>query len=118
MRMTINVCHDIGRKNRQHQSASLDTSFSEPATRQTDDPYAGMAEEQQRQMLRKALASLSENERVAIILRDIEGLSTSEVAVILESPEATVRSRISRGRLRLKEIVDQFSKGPMNGGAL
>jgi RNA polymerase sigma-70 factor (ECF subfamily) len=119
MRMTVNVCRDLGRKKRQHQSTSLDHTPSESITNSpADDPYTGLAEEQQRQMLWKALACLSENERVAIVLRDVEGLSTAEVAAILESPEVTVRSRISRGRLKLKEIVDEMSKGSINGGAL
>jgi len=119
MRMTVNVCRDIGRKKRQHQSASMENTLTESMTTgRTDDPYTGLAEEQQRQMLWKALNCLSENERVAIVLRDVEGLSTSEVAAILESPEVTVRSRISRGRLKLKEIVDQMSKGPTKGDTL
>jgi RNA polymerase sigma-70 factor (ECF subfamily) len=119
MRMTVNVCRDLGRKKRQHQSTSLEQTLSESITNSpADDPYTGLAEEQQRQMLWKALACLSENERVAIVLRDVEGLSTAEVAAILESPEVTVRSRISRGRLKLKEIVDQMSKGSINGGTL
>jgi len=119
MRMTVNVCRDLGRRKHQHQSTSLENAPSESiTTSSTDDPYIGLAEEQQRQMLWKALACLSENERVAIVLRDVEGLSTAEVAAILESPEVTVRSRISRGRLKLKQIVDRMSKGPMNGGAL
>jgi len=117
MRMTINVCRDLGRKKRQHHSTSLEHAPSEPiTTNPTDDPFTGLAEEQQRQMLWKALGGLSENERVAIVLRDVEGLSTAEVAAILETPEVTIRSRISRGRLRLKELVDQMSKGAMNGG--
>jgi RNA polymerase sigma-70 factor (ECF subfamily) len=119
MRMTVNVCRDLGRKKRQHQSTALEHTSSESmTTTSTDDPFTGLAEEQQRQMLWKALAHLSENERVAIVLRDVEGLSTAEVATILESPEVTVRSRISRGRLKLKEIIDQMSKGRTNGGAL
>ena len=119
MRMTVNVCRDLGRKKRQHQSTSLEyTPFESITTGPTDDPYIGLAEEQQRQMLWKALGCLTENERVAIVLRDVEGLSTAEVAAILESPEVTVRSRISRGRLKLKEIVDQMSKSPTNGGTL
>ena len=119
MRMTVNVCRDLGRKKRQHPSTSLEHTSSEAITNSpADDPYTGLAEEQQRQMLWKALACLSENERVAIVLRDVEGLSTAEVAAILQAPEVTVRSRISRGRLKLKEIVDQLSKGSINGGDL
>jgi RNA polymerase sigma-70 factor (ECF subfamily) len=119
MRMTVNVCRDLGRKKRHHQTASLEYTPSEAmATNSTDDPSMGLEEEQQREILWKALACLSENERVAIVLRDVEGLSTAEVSAILESPEVTVRSRISRGRLKLKEIVDRMTKGSSNGGTL
>jgi len=119
MRLTINVCRDIGRKKRHYPSTPLESAPSESMiASQSADPYAGLAEEQQRQMLWKALDCLSESERVAIVLRDVEGMSTAEVAVILESPEATVRSRISRGRLKLKEIIDEMTTGRADGGAL
>jgi RNA polymerase sigma-70 factor (ECF subfamily) len=119
MRLTINVCRDIGRKRRHYQSTPLDSTPSESMiASRSADPYAGLAEEQQRQMLWKALDSLSESERVAIVLRDVEGMTTAEVAVILESPEATVRSRISRGRLKLKEIIDEMTSRRSDGGAL
>jgi len=112
MRVTINVCRDIGRKRRRHQSSCQDLSdvHSLPMTK-TQDPHDGLAEEQQRNLLRRALDELSEGERIAIVLRDVEGLTTAEVAEILQSPEATVRSRISRGRLKLKEAVDRMSRG-------
>lgn len=119
MRTTVNVCRDIERRKRRHPSTSLEHAPVEALTTgHTDDPYTGLAEEQQREMLWKALGRLSESERVAIVLRDVEGLSTAEVAAILEAPEVTVRSRISRGRLKLKEIVDRMSKCPANGGTL
>ena len=117
MRMTVNVCRDLGRKKRHHQTAVLEHPHSEfVTTSPADDPATGLEEEQQRQILRKALACLSDNERVAIVLRDVEGLSTAEVAAILQAPEVTVRSRISRGRLKLKEIVDQMTRSPIDGG--
>jgi RNA polymerase sigma-70 factor (ECF subfamily) len=59
----------------------------------------------------KALSSLPEKERIAVTLRDIEGLSTSEVAEILESSESTVRSQISRARVRLKDAMDSMMGG-------
>ena len=62
-------------------------------------------------MVWKALDSLPEKERMAIVLRDIEGFSTSEVAAILRSSETTVRSQVSRGRLRMKELIDQMMGG-------
>ena len=57
------------------------------------------------------LDGLPEKERLAIILRDVEGLSTAEVASILQSSETTVRSQVSRGRLRLKTTIDRLMGG-------
>ena len=65
----------------------------------------GLAREQQRQILWKAIDALPEKERLALILRDVEGLSTAETAEILASSETTVRSQICRGRLKLKQIL-------------
>jgi len=62
-------------------------------------------------ILQRALDSLPEKERLAIILRDVEGLSTAEVALILRSSETTVRSQVSRGRLRLKAAIDRLVGG-------
>jgi RNA polymerase sigma-70 factor (ECF subfamily) len=44
-----------------------------------------------------------------VILRDVEGFSTSEVAEILGSSEGTVRSQICRGRLRIKAALDRMT---------
>ena len=62
-------------------------------------------------MLWKALNSLPEKERIAVTLRDIEGFSTAEVAAILESSESTVRSQVSRARVRMKDAIDQMMGG-------
>jgi RNA polymerase sigma-70 factor (ECF subfamily) len=56
-------------------------------------------------MLRRALQELPEKERAAIVLRDIEGLSTAEVAEILGSSEPTVRSQISTARLKIRKML-------------
>jgi RNA polymerase sigma-70 factor (ECF subfamily) len=62
-------------------------------------------------MLHRALERLPEKERLAIVLRDIEGLSTADVAALLQSSETTVRSQVSRGRLRLKAAVARLMGG-------
>jgi len=63
--------------------------------------------QQQSERLMKALARLPVKERAAIVLREIEGLSTAEVARILGSREVTVRSQISRALARLRTIFEQ-----------
>src|SRR5437762_633541 len=71
----------------------------------SSDPHADLNTEEQRRILYAALQDLPEKERTAIILRDIEGLSTAEVAQILGSAEATVRSQISTARLKIRKAV-------------
>src|SRR6516225_3675608 len=112
MRMTVNVCRNIGRnrQRRQNTFCHCETPLAQ-AGDTACDPYRDVVEEQERQMLWKALNSLPEKERIAITLRDIEGLSTSEVAAILETSESTVRSQISRARVRLKEAIDEMLGG-------
>jgi len=107
MRITVNVCRDFQRKSqRRHRTFIEDSSTQNEAATSAPDPYSGFAWEQERQRLSKALNELPEKERMAVILRDVEGFSTSEVAEILGSSEGTVRSQICRGRLRLKEAMD------------
>ena len=55
--------------------------------------------------VRAALARLPEEQRVALILVDIEGYPVSEVAAILRVAEGTVKSRCARGRARLATLL-------------
>jgi RNA polymerase sigma-70 factor (ECF subfamily) len=67
-----------------------------------------MAEAERRRALDLGLRRLSEKERAALVLRDLEGLSTSEVARILGSSETTVRSQISKARVKMKGFVEHY----------
>ena len=61
---------------------------------------------EQKQLLTIALARLPIKERAAVVLREIEGLETAEVAAILGSTEGTVRSQISKAMTKLRAFVD------------
>ena len=106
-RIAVNVCRDVMRRRLQRQTTFVDGEATEPID-QASDPCAGLERKQQRVILQKALEQLPEKERLAIVLRDIEGLSTADVAAILHSSETTVRSQVSRGRLRLKVAIGQL----------
>jgi len=103
--ITINVCRDIAKKRQRHQSRF--TSLTE-----TGEAFAVGADQrgveeivqrsQERDLIATALTALSYKERVAVVLRDIEGLSTDEVARILKSSATTVRSQISSARKKLR----------------
>lgn len=97
-RITVNTCRDFYRRTR---------PWVELPEMPNGDlhPEMALALEEQRRMLHAALLQLPERERVAITLREIEGLSTEEVAGRMGSTVGTVRSQISTGRARLKKIL-------------
>ena len=72
---------------------------SEPVSIQSG-PLDQMSQTEEVRFVAAALRRLPEKERAAVVLRDLEGLSTNEVAGILGSTENTVRSQVSRARYR------------------
>jgi RNA polymerase sigma-70 factor (ECF subfamily) len=104
VRMTVNVCRDLGRK--RQPNVLLDPE----ALRSTSDPHADVNLVEQRRILHRALAELPQKERAAVVLRDIEDFSTAEVAEILGSSEATVRSQISTARLKIRKAIKRGSR--------
>jgi len=58
--------------------------------------------------LHRAIAELPEERRVVVVLRDVEGLAYEEIADVLALPVGTVRSRLHRARLDLKEKLERF----------
>jgi len=53
--------------------------------------------------IHNAIASLPENYRQVILLRDVEGMAYQEIAEILDCPVGTVKSRVNRARLKLQQ---------------
>ncbi len=58
--------------------------------------------------LQQAIASLPEERRIVVVLRDVEGLSYDEIAHALDLEPGTVRSRLHRARLDLKDKLERF----------
>ncbi len=102
-RMTVNVCRDLAKKRAKQRFTSLEEERKEPVA-DTPSP-ADRAEK--RQLVAEGLKTLTEKERAAVVLRDIEGLSTREVARALGTAEITVRSHISRARLKMKRFLEE-----------
>jgi RNA polymerase sigma-70 factor (ECF subfamily) len=59
----------------------------------------------------KAIARLPRKFREVIVLRDVQQLSYEEIGEVLKIPGGTVRSRINRARLALKDILDPSIEG-------
>jgi RNA polymerase sigma-70 factor (ECF subfamily) len=74
------------------------------------DPCAAVSHSQEIALLRRAIRQLPSRYREAIILCDVHGLSYADTARVLAVPVGTVRSRLSRARLRLAaELREQPS---------
>ena len=102
-RVTVNVCNDWYRKR---------IIVAEPDERAADpsaDALAVITLDERKRLLAEGLQTLGERERAAIVLRDIEGLSTHEVAKILGVEEVTVRSQICVARVKLAKYVRKHS---------
>jgi RNA polymerase sigma-70 factor, ECF subfamily len=96
---------------------SIDASFREDqAIAQIEDlgatPFERLAAHETQTAVRKALGELPDVYRSAVILRDLEGLSYEEVAEVLETSVATVKTRILRGRRILRKLLDPLLRAP------
>jgi len=115
-RITINVCHDFARKKGATGFGQLDQIdfVQERAALETGrrgtDPEGLALQEQQLALIRSALQSLPPKERAALVLRDLEGFSTEEVAQALGSRAVTVRSQVSSARAKIKTYCDKLAR--------
>jgi RNA polymerase sigma-70 factor (ECF subfamily) len=99
-RVTVNLCLDRARSRR----PSLE--LLDLPSRERSAETAVLMEEKKKRLM-AALAMLPTKERAAVVLREIEGLSTAEVADALGSSEVTVRSQISKALVRLRGILNR-----------
>jgi len=76
-----------------------------PPTRRTDDPLVLYLRKVEGEEIRDAINALPQIYREIIVLRDIEGFSYQEIAVLLECPAGTVMSRLGRARQRLRRSL-------------
>jgi RNA polymerase sigma-70 factor (ECF subfamily) len=74
----------------------------------TADPAAHAERGELEAALRRAIDELPDERRIVVVLRDMEGLAYEEIAAALELPLNTVRSRLHRARMDLKEKLERF----------
>jgi RNA polymerase sigma-70 factor, ECF subfamily len=73
-------------------------------------PEAQALDHEFEQTLVRALAQLPDEWRAAVVLRDIEGLSTKEAAEIVGARQAAFKSRLHRGRMQLRALLEPYLK--------
>jgi RNA polymerase sigma-70 factor (ECF subfamily) len=115
IRIATNRCYDMLRSQARRPASSLDADPYEIEPRWSthvdgpEDPEQFSIRADLSAYLERALALLPDDQRLAIILVDVHGLSYEEVAEVAGVAVGTVKSRISRARGRLR---DQLRDGP------
>lgn len=120
-RIATNHCKNrikyLGRR-AQRRTRDLDSTSegelvgAEPPTMgaQAADPHEALAGLQLERIVREGIARLDEEHRMLIVLRDVEELSYEEIVEITGLPEGTVKSRLHRARMALKEHMARHMK--------
>jgi RNA polymerase sigma-70 factor (ECF subfamily) len=112
-RVVVNACLDRLRAAKVRRADSLpddlddhrDRGSSFTSTSPVDDPEQAAVADDRRRAVLAALATLPADQRAALVLVDMEGYPVSEVALMLDCAEGTVKSRCSRGRVRLAALL-------------
>jgi len=110
LRIATNRSLDLIRQRTRQATGSLDEQIAEQEPRwSTLSPPATPEREAEKHelsdLLEKAIAVLPEDQRVAIVLSDVMGYDYSEIAEATDAAIGTIKSRISRGRNRLRSIL-------------
>lgn len=114
-RIAANVCCDLARK-RGPAPVSTDTleaSGSEPAVPPSAEEAVLLR--QRRDLVHQALDTLPPAERAALVLRDLEGLSTEEVARALGVRPVTIRSQVASARTKVQAFCSRLLRRPAGG---
>jgi RNA polymerase sigma-70 factor (ECF subfamily) len=100
-RVAVNACRDLLRKRRRLPEPSDELP-------ERSDPRPGTEEAVGMRLdLARALALLGDDYREAVLMHDLGAIPYEEIAALTGAPLGTVKSRISRGRRRLAELLEQ-----------
>jgi RNA polymerase sigma-70 factor, ECF subfamily len=104
-RLVVNTCRDRLARQRVRQTEQLEVE-ERPAGEDSDPSRAAMLAEARRD-LAEALSRLSANQRVAVVLRDVGGLTYEEIARVARMPVGTAKCYVHRARARLRARLEE-----------
>jgi RNA polymerase sigma-70 factor (ECF subfamily) len=111
------TCYTWLAKNRGHYAnmASFDEELHS-GENDAQDPQLLVLRRADRQLIREALEALPVEYREVVVLRELEGMSYKEVALVAEIPLGTVMSRLARGRRQLEQsLAARMGEEPKRG---
>lgn len=111
LRIATNACYDALRARKRRPAVSLNATYNDeedggldlPDQSESPDDFALRRE--LAMAIQQGLALLPEDQRAVVILSDIQGMAYEEIAVVTGANLGTVKSRLSRARARLRDIL-------------
>jgi RNA polymerase sigma-70 factor (ECF subfamily) len=118
LRIASNMACDHWRRTQRHPTESLESLTEEEeshaasllttlAAGPEDNPEERLLTQELQELIQRGLEQLPLDQRVAVVLCDIQGLSYDEIAEATQTPLGTIRSRIARGRTRLRQYLSK-----------
>lgn len=117
-RIAANYCHEEVRKQQKRwvfpfmkvqSNQEGDQIENSPSVVREENPEKVFANEELKTLLKKALATLPEEQRLIVIMKEYEGLKIREIAEIIDISENTVKSRLYYALGSLKKLLDQWN---------
>lgn len=111
MRIVTNTCYDQIRYKRRRPADSLENMTENPNLESLKLTNGGERLEERvlrgelNKLLQRGIGDLPEDQRLVLVLSDVQGFSYQEIAEIIEQPLGTVKSRLSRARGRLRDFL-------------
>ena len=110
MRIVVNACLDLRRREKRRPASSLEAMVEQIgegpwADAADDNPENVVLSRETAAIIHAALAALPEEQRLTIVLVDVEGFTYEEAAQSLGCAVGTVRSRLARGRLKVRDLL-------------
>jgi RNA polymerase sigma-70 factor (ECF subfamily) len=107
--IAANLCYDHLRRGRRYGVMPPDEAAARavPLGIGTPDPQERAEASERNRLVRESIQALDHEMRLAIILRDINGLAYEEIAAVLRVPLGTVKSRIARARAQVQEQLQR-----------
>jgi len=112
LRIVTNSCYDELRRVKRRPASSLESLYVEDPTpdaalppSQLESPEAFAQRRELNRALQAGIAQLPPDQRIALVLSDVQGMSYEEIAQATGANLGTVKSRLSRARARLRDLL-------------
>ena len=110
-RIASNTAIDFLRRSSRVSFSGLDDLPEPRSGSPSESPEQLVLRAEHREYLEAGLGVLTERERTALLLRDVEGMPAEDVAAQLNCSKATVRSHIANARVKLRRYLDRAPRG-------